>query len=81
MEPLTGSSRAAPTAESTSRLGAVVSAIIPCLDEEEPIGAVVRDILDQGVAEVIVVDGGSRDRTVERAKQAGARVAIEPRGG
>ena len=81
MEPLTASRRAGPGAAETNRLGAVVSAIIPCLDEEEAIGAVVRDVLDQGVAEVIVVDGGSHDRTVERAKEAGARVVGEPRRG
>jgi glycosyltransferase involved in cell wall biosynthesis len=81
MEPVTRSPRVALIAEGTSRLGAVVSAVIPCLDEEEAIGAVVRDVLDEGVAEVIVVDGGSHDRTVERAKEAGARVAIEPRRG
>ena len=64
LEPVTdlpASSRSAPV-----RLRAVVVAIIPCLDEEEAIGAVVRDVLAQGVAEVIVVDGGSRDRTAER---------------
>ena len=59
----------------------VVSAVIPCLDEEAAIGAVVRDVLAQGVAEVIVVDGGSRDPTAERAREAGARVVIEPRRG
>jgi glycosyltransferase involved in cell wall biosynthesis len=63
------------------RLGTVVSAIIPCLDEEESIGAVVRDILKQGISEVIVVDGGSRDQTAERAIKAGARVVVEPRRG
>jgi glycosyltransferase involved in cell wall biosynthesis len=59
----------------------IVSAIIPCLDEEDAIGAVVAAVLAQGVAEVIVVDGASRDRTVERAAAAGARVVVEPRRG
>lgn len=60
---------------------AVVSAIIPCLDEETAIGQVVTDVLAQHVSEVIVVDGGSRDRTGERAGAAGARVIAEPRRG
>jgi glycosyltransferase involved in cell wall biosynthesis len=60
---------------------AVVSVIIPCLDEEEAIGAVVAAVRAQGVADVIVVDGGSRDHTVERATAAGARVVVEPRRG
>jgi len=55
----------------------VVSAVIPCLDEEEAVGAVVAAVLQQGVAEAIVVDGGSRDRTAERARSAGARVVVE----
>jgi glycosyltransferase involved in cell wall biosynthesis len=62
-------------------VGAIVSAVIPCLDEEEAIGAVVRDVLAEGVSEVVVVDGGSRDRTAERAREAGTRVVIEPRRG
>jgi glycosyltransferase involved in cell wall biosynthesis len=62
-------------------LGAVVSAIIPCLDEEEAISGVVAAVSAEGVAEVIVVDGGSRDRTAERAAAAGARVVREPRPG
>lgn len=89
MEPLTDpaarevTSPAAQAAEQdgSSDLGAVVSAVIPCLDEEEAIGAVVRDVLAQGVAEVVVVDGGSRDRTAERAREAGARVVAEPQRG
>lgn len=60
---------------------AVVSAIIPCLDEETAIGQVVTAVLAQNVSEVVVVDGGSRDRTAERAAAAGARVIVEPRRG
>lgn len=60
---------------------AVVSAIIPCLDEETAVGQVVSDVLAQNVSEVIVVDGGSRDQTVERAGAAGARVMVERRRG
>lgn len=66
------------------RLGAidaVVSVIIPCLDEEEPIAGVVREVLAQGVDEVVVVDNGSRDATAVRARDAGARVVTEPRRG
>ena len=59
----------------------VVSAIIPCLDEETAIGRVVTAVLAQDVSEVVVVDGGSRDRTAERAAAAGARVIVEPRPG
>jgi glycosyltransferase involved in cell wall biosynthesis len=58
-----------------------VTAIIPCLDEEEAIGPCVAAVLGQGVGEVIVVDGGSADRTAERAAAAGARVAVERRRG
>jgi glycosyltransferase involved in cell wall biosynthesis len=59
----------------------IVSAIIPCLDEETAIGQVVTAVLAQNVSEVIVVDGGSRDHTAERAKAAGARVIVEPQRG
>jgi glycosyltransferase involved in cell wall biosynthesis len=66
------------------RLGAtstIVSVVIPCLDEEEPIAGVVREVLEQGVDEVIVVDNGSRDATAVRARAAGARIVSEPRRG
>jgi glycosyltransferase involved in cell wall biosynthesis len=55
-----------------------VSVVIPCLNEEEPIADVVREVLAQGVDEVLVVDNGSTDHTAIRAAQAGARVISEP---
>ncbi|MDP9254736.1 MAG: glycosyltransferase, partial [Verrucomicrobiota bacterium] len=56
-----------------------ISVIIPALNEEEPITAVVRDCLTTGLPnEVIVVDNGSTDRTAERARAAGALVVSEP---
>jgi len=64
-----------------SRRPPVVSAIIPCLDEETAIGQVVTALLAQNVSEVVVVDGASRDRTAQRAEAAGARVIVEPRRG
>jgi glycosyltransferase involved in cell wall biosynthesis len=66
---------------STTVTQAIVSAIIPCLNEETAIAAVVVAVLAQGVQEVIVVDGGSSDRTVECARAAGARIAMQPRRG
>ncbi len=61
-----------------------IAAIVPALDEAPSIGRVVRGLREQrGVplAEVIVVDNGSRDGTGELASQAGARVVREERRG
>jgi len=60
--------------------GPRIVAVIPALDEEEAIGAVVRAI-PPFVAATIVVDNGSRDRTADAARAAGARVVHEPRRG
>jgi glycosyltransferase involved in cell wall biosynthesis len=60
---------------------AVVAVVIPCLDEEAAIGGLVEALRSQGVDQAIVVDGGSRDRTVERAWVAGAKVIVETRRG
>jgi glycosyltransferase involved in cell wall biosynthesis len=58
-----------------------VSVIIPALNEEEPIGGVVRECLATGLPDdVVVVDNGSTDGTAERAREAGARVVPAPRG-
>jgi glycosyltransferase involved in cell wall biosynthesis len=60
----------------------MICVIIPALNEEEPIAAVVRECLAAGLAgEVIVVDNGSTDRTAEHARAAGAKVVTEPRPG
>jgi glycosyltransferase involved in cell wall biosynthesis len=56
-----------------------VSVVIPALNEEESIGAVLAGIPQAGVAAVIVVDGGSRDGTAAAARRGGARVIEERR--
>ena len=56
---------------------AIVSVVIPCLNEEEAIGPLVSEILAQGVDEIVVVDNGSKDRTAATARSAGARVVEE----
>ena len=66
--------------------GVSVSIIMPCLNEEQAVGACVRKAR-QGLAqsgltgEVIVVDNGSTDRSADVAAAAGARVVHEPNRG
>ena len=62
------------------RNGATIAVIIPALNEEQSIGEVVKAI-PKWVDDIIVVDNGSMDRTVEVALAGGARVAHEPRRG
>jgi glycosyltransferase involved in cell wall biosynthesis len=54
-----------------------IAAIIPVLEEEGAIGAVVAAMPRDWVDEVVIVDGGSRDRTVAVARTAGATVTVE----
>ncbi|MEU9197556.1 glucosyl-3-phosphoglycerate synthase [Streptomyces hundungensis] len=72
------------------RTGTTVSVVLPALDEEATVGAIVatirRELMTDAVPlvdELVVVDSGSRDRTAEVAAAAGARVvhrdAILPR--
>jgi len=66
--------------------GIAVSVVIPCLNEEAAVADVVRDgwagIEASGrPGEVLVIDNGSTDRSVELAEAAGARVVHEPRRG
>jgi len=63
--------------EPVKRHGARIAAIIPVLDEEGAIGPVLAAIPTGWVDQVIVVDGGSRDRTVAEARAGGAIVLVE----
>lgn len=63
-----------------------VSAVIPCLNEEETLAICIRKAFSSfqqlGIAgEVVVADNGSTDRSVEIAQQLGARVVHERRKG
>lgn len=63
-----------------------VSIVLPCLNEEQGVAATVAEALaglkSAGVlGEVLVVDNGSTDRSVELAEAAGARVVHEARRG
>ncbi|WP_446686204.1 glycosyltransferase family 2 protein [Methylobacterium isbiliense] len=57
-----------------------MSVVIPTLDEAETIGAVLAEIPRAFAGDLIVADGGSRDRTREIAEAAGARVIAAGRG-
>ena len=58
-----------------------VAVIVPALNEQDCIGGVVTDILEQMDVTVIVVDNGSEDATAVVARAAGARVVAETRRG
>lgn len=55
--------------------------VIPALDEEASLPKVLAEIPSDLVDEVFVVDNGSRDRTADVAREAGAKVLHEPRTG
>ena len=57
-----------------------ISIVIPALDEEASIARAIRSCREAGPCEVIVADGGSRDRTVEIARGRADAVIIAPRG-
>jgi len=61
--------------------GLRINVIIPALDEEETIAAVLGAIDDVIVDQVVVSDNGSRDDTAARARAAGAMVVHEERRG
>ena len=62
------------------REGWRIAVVIPALDEERAIGQVLADVPDW-VDQIIVADNGSRDRTADIARAAGATVVLEPEPG
>src|SRR5436305_3995468 len=58
-----------------------VALVIPTLDEEDAIGGVLAAVPREVVDHIVVADSGSTDRTVERARAAGAQiVSLRERG-
>jgi len=57
-----------------------LSVIVPALDEEAQIETTLRRARRAGAAELVVVDGGSRDRTVAMATPFAERVIVGARG-
>jgi glycosyltransferase involved in cell wall biosynthesis len=67
-------------------MSVAVSAVIPCLNEEQTLGSCIekamRSFAELGIeGEVVVADNGSTDRSVEIALRHGARVVHERRKG
>ncbi|MGH9496563.1 MAG: glycosyltransferase family 2 protein, partial [Candidatus Sulfotelmatobacter sp.] len=59
-----------------------IAILIPCYNEEPTIAKVVRDFrAELPQAEIYVFDNNSIDHTVDRAREAGAHVALERRQG
>ena len=59
-----------------------IAILIPCYNEELTVAQVVRDFRQElPDADIYVYDNNSRDRTVEVARAAGARIAFEHRQG
>lgn len=61
--------------------GKKILVIIPALNEEEALPLVIRDIPEDIVDEIIVVDNGSTDRTLSVARENGATALKEDRRG
>ena len=58
-----------------------MAVIIPARDEEAALPPLLRTLVRQGVARVVVVDNGSTDGTGDVARAGGAHVVEEPRKG
>ena len=54
-----------------------VTIIIPARNEEESITEIIQELNQSGYDNILVVDGNSRDRTVENAKENGAEVIVQ----
>ena len=57
-----------------------ICAVIPTLNEEEHVAQCIAELKNQSVAQIIVADGGSDDRTIEIARELGVEVVSSQRG-
>jgi rSAM/selenodomain-associated transferase 2 len=57
-----------------------ITAVVPTLDEEDRIACCLEGLRAAGVNEIIVVDGGSEDETVDRARPLADRIDVVSRG-
>src|SRR5713226_8682712 len=67
--------------ETSYSLGVTLSVVIITYNEEANIGRTLESVMPlvrDGKGEIIIVDSGSTDRTVEIAKSFGAKVFVEP---
>lgn len=69
-----------PAANAALAEGTTLTVIIPTLNEEARLANVLERLKQSPPHEIIVADGGSSDRTVSVAEQAGVRVIAAPRG-
>jgi len=54
-----------------------VTVVVPTLNEEEGIAKVIQELHSVGLGNIMVIDGYSRDKTVEIAKQSGAKILFQ----
>jgi dolichol-phosphate mannosyltransferase len=55
----------------------MIEIILPTLNEEEGLPLVIQGFRKQGINNLIVVDGHSKDKTLEIAKKAGAKIVMQ----
>ncbi len=54
-----------------------ITVVLPTLNEEKAIGKVIDELLSEGYTRILVVDGYSKDKTVEIARSKGAKVIYQ----
>lgn len=66
-----------PTLSEFQVVNSDVAIIIPALNEEKNIAKVIYELNRMGYRNILVIDGNSRDRTIEIAKEFGANVIVQ----